>query len=65
MEEVGLPAEILRPLGKLPPLVTRTGFEVFPCVASLPPGGSRLCRLSAVAAKVPLDAMHSRSRWSG
>jgi 8-oxo-dGTP pyrophosphatase MutT (NUDIX family) len=36
MEEVGLPEEALRPLGKLPPLVTRTGFEVFPCVASVP-----------------------------
>ena len=38
MEEVGLPEAALNPLGRLPPLVTRTGFEVFPCVASLPPG---------------------------
>lgn len=38
MEEVALPEATLRPLGKLPPLVTRTGFEVFPCIASLPPG---------------------------
>lgn len=37
MEEVGLPEDTLRSLGRLPPLVTRTGFEVFPCVASVPP----------------------------
>lgn len=36
MEEVGLPANCIQPLGELEPLVTRTGFEVFPCVASVP-----------------------------
>lgn len=36
MEEVGLPAEIIRPLGELDPLITRTGFEVYPCIARIP-----------------------------
>ncbi len=36
MEEVGLSAELINPLGELEPLITRTGFEVFPCVASVP-----------------------------
>ncbi len=36
MEEVGLPLEVIQPLGELEPLITRTGFEVFPCVASVP-----------------------------
>lgn len=36
MEEVGIPAADVRPLGELEPLITRTGFEVFPCVASVP-----------------------------
>jgi len=35
-EEVGLSAELISPLGELEPLITRTGFEVFPCVASVP-----------------------------
>jgi 8-oxo-dGTP pyrophosphatase MutT (NUDIX family) len=37
MEEVGLSAELVHPLGELEPLITRTGFEVFPCIASVPP----------------------------
>jgi 8-oxo-dGTP pyrophosphatase MutT (NUDIX family) len=37
MEEVSLPPELIHPLGELDPLITRTGFEVFPCVASVPP----------------------------
>jgi 8-oxo-dGTP pyrophosphatase MutT (NUDIX family) len=37
LEEVGIPAELISPLGELDPLVTRTGFEVFPCIASVPP----------------------------
>lgn len=37
MEEVGLPEDSIHPLGELEPLITRTGFEVFPCVASIPP----------------------------
>ncbi|MEZ5571731.1 MAG: CoA pyrophosphatase [Halioglobus sp.] len=37
MEEVGLEPELISPLGELAPLLTRTGFEVFPCVASVPP----------------------------
>ena len=36
MEEVGLSLSKIRPLGELEPLVTRTGFEVFPCVACVP-----------------------------
>jgi 8-oxo-dGTP pyrophosphatase MutT (NUDIX family) len=38
MEEVGLSPTMVHPLGELDPLITRTGFEVFPCVASVPPG---------------------------
>lgn len=37
LEEVGLPAPVISPLGELEPLITRTGFEVFPCVAGIPP----------------------------
>lgn len=36
LEEVGLPDELIQPLGELAPLVTRTGFEVHPCVARVP-----------------------------
>ncbi len=36
LEEVGLAAELIRPLGELQPLITRTGFEVHPCVAQVP-----------------------------
>ncbi len=35
-EEVGMPMSAPRPLGELSPLVTRTGFEVHPCVAVTP-----------------------------
>ena len=35
-EEVGLAEEVIQPLGELTPLVTRTGFEVHPCVARVP-----------------------------
>jgi 8-oxo-dGTP pyrophosphatase MutT (NUDIX family) len=35
-EEVGLPGELVDPLGELAPLITRTGFEVHPCVARVP-----------------------------
>jgi 8-oxo-dGTP pyrophosphatase MutT (NUDIX family) len=35
MEEVGLPAELISPLGELDPLLTRTGFEVHPCIARI------------------------------
>lgn len=37
LEEVGIPARIISPLGELDPMLTRTGFEVFPCIASVPP----------------------------
>lgn len=37
LEEVGLPTTLISPLGELEPLITRTGFEVYPCVASVPP----------------------------
>jgi 8-oxo-dGTP pyrophosphatase MutT (NUDIX family) len=36
MEEVGLSALLIHPLGEMESLITRTGFEVFPCVASVP-----------------------------
>jgi 8-oxo-dGTP pyrophosphatase MutT (NUDIX family) len=36
VEEVGLDAQLVSPLGELPPLVTRTGFEVHPCIARVP-----------------------------
>ena len=36
MEEVGLPAELIYPLGEFDPLITRTGFEVYSCVARIP-----------------------------
>ena len=36
-EEIGLPVELVHPLGEFSPLVTRTGFEVHPCVARVPP----------------------------
>jgi 8-oxo-dGTP pyrophosphatase MutT (NUDIX family) len=35
-EEVGLPGDLVDPLGELSPLITRTGFEVHPCVARVP-----------------------------
>ena len=37
-EEVGVPASAVTPLGELPPLVTRYGFEVHPCIARVPAG---------------------------
>lgn len=36
-EEVGLPAADVTLLGELPPLITRTGFQVFPCVGKIAP----------------------------
>ena len=36
-EDVGLPGVSLAPLGELAPLLTRTGFQVHPCVAQVPP----------------------------
>jgi len=36
LEEVGLSDELIQPLGELAPLITRTGFEVYPCVARVP-----------------------------
>ena len=35
-EEAGIEHSQVQPLGELPPLVTRTGFEVHPCVARVP-----------------------------
>ena len=37
-EEVGLTAERVTLLGELPPLITRTGFQVFPCVGRVATG---------------------------
>jgi 8-oxo-dGTP pyrophosphatase MutT (NUDIX family) len=36
MEEVGLSAAMITPLAEMEPLITRTGFEVFPCIATVP-----------------------------
>ena len=36
MEEVGLEESLVHRLGELSPLITRTGFEVYPCVARVP-----------------------------
>ncbi|EEB78694.1 MAG: CoA pyrophosphatase [Halioglobus sp.] len=35
-EEVGVREELVHALGELSPLVTRTGFEVHPCIARVP-----------------------------
>jgi 8-oxo-dGTP pyrophosphatase MutT (NUDIX family) len=35
-EEVGISHQLLTPMGELDPLVTRTGFEVHPCVVKAP-----------------------------
>ena len=37
-EEVRMPGAQVGPLGELPPLITRTGFEVHPCIARVPAG---------------------------
>ena len=36
MEEVGIAQDTVFPLGEMPALVTRTGFEVHPCIARVP-----------------------------
>lgn len=36
MEEVGLPADLIQPVGELDAMLTRTGFEVHPCIARIP-----------------------------
>jgi len=36
MEEVGLGEDLVHALGELQPMVTRTGFEVHPCIARVP-----------------------------
>ena len=38
MEEVGLAESLPYRLGELSPLITRTGFDVYPCVAKVPEG---------------------------
>lgn len=35
-EEVGLRSDVIHPLGELLPMLTRTGFEVHPCIARIP-----------------------------
>ena len=35
-EEVGLHASLVRPIGELPSMVTRTNFRVYPCIAAIP-----------------------------
>lgn len=36
-EEVGCPPKMVEPLGELPPLTTRSGYRIYPCVALIPP----------------------------
>lgn len=36
-EEVGIPREKVQPLAELDPLITRTGFQVFPCIGVIEP----------------------------
>ena len=36
-EEVGLEAALVHPLGEMQPMLTRSGFEVHPCIARIPP----------------------------
>jgi len=36
-EEVGVPPSEVIPLAELDPLITRTGFQVFPCIGSIAP----------------------------
>lgn len=36
LEEVGLAASLINPLGEFDSLLTRTGFEVYPCIATIP-----------------------------
>ena len=35
-EEVGLPEGLVQPVAELAPLITRTGFEVYPCIGRVP-----------------------------
>lgn len=37
LEEVGLGEDLVHALGELQPMLTRTGFEVHPCIARVPP----------------------------
>lgn len=37
-EEVAMPPSQVTAIGELEPLITRTGFEVFPCVGTIPQG---------------------------
>ena len=36
LEEVGMAGNLVHPLGELSPLITRSGFDVHPCVARVP-----------------------------
>ncbi|MDZ7782381.1 MAG: CoA pyrophosphatase [Halioglobus sp.] len=35
-EEVGMPPQFVGAIGEMEPLITRTGFKVYPCVGSIP-----------------------------
>jgi 8-oxo-dGTP pyrophosphatase MutT (NUDIX family) len=56
-EEVGIPRDLLLPLGYLDPLATVTGFRVLPVVATIAPGYVAIPDAREVAAvfEVPLD----------
>ena len=36
-EEVGIAQQLVTPLGELTPMRTRSGFEIHPCIAKVPP----------------------------
>lgn len=53
-EEVGLEEGLVHRLGELTPLITRTGFEVYPCVARVPQ------RLEMVVDRAEFDSVFLR-----
>ncbi len=69
LEEIGLPAEFIEPLGQLPRYCTVTAYEVTPCIALVQPGFALQLQTGEVAEafEVPLDflmnpAHHRRHR---
>ncbi len=63
-EEVGLPAQLVEPLGYLDPLLTLTGFRVLPVVAWIAPGFVPRADPSEVAEvfEVPLEVLLDPAR---
>ena len=55
VEEVGVDPTVVHPLGELPPLITRTGFKVHPCVGRIP------CELEFVVDPGEFDGVFQQS----